>query len=478
MRGRGRRGVGDPLDRFLANLRSSPGHDSPSSSSSSSTPFTLSSSRDNTPSDVLSVISRDSQDGRHSRLSGGEVRGREERNSTPLRPPGRGEKGIRRTPFTVGLAGEVMGSRGLPYHRKFPLEQIKSASPGEARANESGKGKKSDLSVSFVHSEGELNPVLCEHPVDNREKKATQQPLQETVAASSPGEIRVRLTTRNKTRDGIDVIRLSNQSSSSSHSPREVDKPPSQDTTSASVGPHSFPSSLRDSPALAQHGRVAPVRRRLRVSSELGPARVITVSPAPLALSSDDKEAADDARSKEFTAQDSNDYAPIGEGATRSDKITELNLGEGEASTEEDMSPDATRPPPLESFISPSPSPPLPSSSLQTTPPPPPQTTPPSLPQTTPLHVKPGALPSDATDIGLTPRLFWDTGPPQPANVPPAARGKAQVGGSSVSPGGRTQLQISVPTGMTSSVGEESPPLSPAYSSDFEFSSISQPTFD
>ena len=404
------------------------------------------------------------------------MRGREERNSTPLRPPGRGEKGIRRTPFTVGLAGEGMGSRGLPYHRRFPLEQTKSASPGEARAQDSRKGKKSDLSVGFVHSEGELDPVLRGHPVDNREKKATQQPLQETVAASSPGEIRVRLTTRNKTRDGIDVIRISHrshQNSSSGHSPREVDKPPSQDTTSASVGPHSFPSSLSDSPALVQHGRVAPVRRRLRVSSELGPTRVITVSPAPPALSSDDKEAADDARYKEFTAQDSKDNTPIGNGATRSDKITELNLGEGEAPTEEDMSPDATRPPPLESFISPSPSPPL-----QTTPPPPPQTTPPSLPQTTPLHIKPGPLPSDATDIGLTPRSFWDTGPPQPANPPPAARGKAQVGGSSVSPGRRTQLQISVPTGITSSVGEESPPLSPAYSSDFEFSSISQPTFD
>ena len=449
MRGKERRGDGDPLDRFVAHLQSSPGHTSPSPSSSSSTPLTSCSSRDNTLSDVASVIPRDS--GENSRLSRGEVREGGERNSTPLKPTGKGgdRGGNRWTQFKE--TGEIVGSQKLPYHRKFPLEQNKSASPGEARAKDLGQGKKSDLSVSFSRSVGELNPVVCEH---RREKAAQQQAGLE--AASSPGEIRLR---HNKTRDGIDIIRISHQSSpTTSHSQRDPRRLP-QETTAASL---SFPSSLSDSPAITQPQQDPTVRRRLRVSSELGPPQVITVSPAVLPTLNDGKKGEDDAMSKQTIPESKSNTSSIGHEAGKED----LTEQDGGAEAQEDVSPDATRPPPLEIFLSPSPSPP---------PPPSPQTTPPSSPppptshtlETKARQLQPQGSSSD------TPRSFWDTELHQPSPTTAMER----VGSPG---GGRTQLQVSVPTGgtITSSLGEESPPLSPAYSSDFEFSSISQPTFD
>ena len=69
--------------------------------------------------------------------------------------------------------------------------------------------------------------------------------------------------------------------------------------------------------------------------------------------------------------------------------------------------------------------------------------------------------------------------------VPLADRDRDQIVETDVShdllPTG-TRMKVSVPTATVEEEGEESllssPAPSPAYSSDFEFSSISQPTFD
>ena len=489
MRGRGRRGADDrrdPLDRFLANLRSSPGHHS-SSSSSSSTPLTCSSSsRDHTLSDLPSLVTGDSDDQHSGSLSSGEVREREGRSSTPLRPTGGGggRKGaIRRPQLTVGVTGAAVGSQKLPYHRKFPLQQAKAASPGEARAKSSGespKGKKSDLSVSLAHSVGEVHPVLHEREMKDGKKAAARQPLAGSVAASSPGEIRVSLS-RNKTRDGIDIIRISHHhhnTSSGSIQP-EVNKPSSHSLdTTASLGPRSFPSSLSDSPSTQPQEEVT-ARRRLRVSSELRASHALTVSPAPPALSSG-KEAVDESKdTHRRSLRDSEKDIVFGpDMAAKSEKegvVTEQE-GRGEVvmdpPAEEGVSPDATRPPPLESLISPS----------SDTPPPslPPPPSPPSPSQAAPPQIKSGpsrGVTPSGPDGGLMPRSFWDTEPHHSPHYPPIPSETTRAG-SSLSPGARTQLQISVPTGTTVSAGEDSPPISPDYSSDFDFSSISQPIFD
>ena len=426
-----RRRVGrrrDPFDRFLANLRptSSP-------STNSSTPLSVS-SRDQTLSDLPSIAREDS-------LSSGEVRDRHKKSSTPLRPRESGRELASRGGKSIGEAGVSV----LPYHRRFPLEETKSASPGEVRAGER------KITESLVHSEGELHPDLRERA----KMKDVRRPLPSLVAASSPGEVRLR--PQNKTRDGIDVIRVSKRKSNSP-SKREGDTShgvPSQD--SAAFLPNSFPSSLSDSPSLAQphHSQEQQtVRRRLRVSSELVP--ILTVSPAPLAQTSERSTVDSDK-----VAESSNEPTPSG---SKRDEETVKCSEPGvecvsELPSEVEVSPDATRPPPLESLLQTSPS--------QETPPltpPPHQAEPPSN------HTKSEAvLPAIQSGIeGL--RSFWDS-----PHLPPLTSS-----GTQLSP--RTQLRVAVPTGMMSSVGEESSTTShapsPAYSSDFDFSSVSQPTFD
>ena len=468
MRQRERHG-GDPLDRFLANLRQ-PNLNTPSSlSSSSSTPLTVS-SQDNTLSDMASIARDES-------LSGGEVRERERKSSTPLRLPRRTSRGregnrkaIERDQKSIGE-----GARSaVPYHQKFPLKEAKSASPGEVGA-EIGerRRKKSDLTVSFACSAGELHPDLHKHP--EREARRT---LARLVTAASPGEMRAELSTGdNRTRDGIDVIRISQPRKGK----QEKGSGASQDDTSFLS--HSFPSSLSDPPSFTQQQhqqqqqqQQQSVRRRLRVSSELqSPADIVTVSPAPHAQQAEREDTSaglEAALVKVPTAERGGD----GQRAA-SDKACVEVVEMVELPAEVETSPDATIPPPLESLLqtsssSPdtSPSPPLPLQSLPRSPSP--AAKPPLSGQVAKSLVQDPQR-SSSNDL----RLFWDS--PTPLASPPHVGEERVRETATVSP--RTQLMVSVPTATASAEKEEesqltSPAPSPAYSSDFDFSSVSQPT--
>ena len=175
----------------------------------SSTPDTSSTptpptSGDNTLSDMPS-ISADNNSNNDEPISQGEARG-----VKSLAP-----KHLQATGEAMQVAGHSLGLVAppvVPYHVKFPLKKGEAVSPGEVRGRErvrKDRDKKHNLSVSFVHSEGEVNRVV-RGKTEPGKVGDKQQPLSRIALASSPGELRIR--TSNETRDGIDVIRVSRSS--------------------------------------------------------------------------------------------------------------------------------------------------------------------------------------------------------------------------------------------------------------------------
>ena len=250
------RGRGDPLDRFLSNLQAS----SPETSSTPTPPI----SEDNTLSDLPSLAGDDK-----SNTSCGEVKEKKKKKSTLIRPLNSKLVGEHHS------IGSVVGEATVPYHRKFPLGESKSASPGEIRSKSSvqlglvrdkGDGELGLLALS--HSEGQVHPTVHQRMRSSEEK--SKQPLPNVVSVSSPGELRVKLNTSNRTRNGVDVITVSKSSSPKSYSSfsrRDV-------SGSTSTPSHPILSSLTTS-----HSQPATTpSRRLRVREELEPARIIPVA--------------------------------------------------------------------------------------------------------------------------------------------------------------------------------------------------------
>ena len=467
-------GDGDPLERFLASLQSS----TPDTSSTPTPPT----SGDNTLSDMPSISAdnnnnNDDDDERHNNdepISQGEARGKK----------GLAPRHLQATGGAMQVAGHSLGlvDNGappvVPYHVKFPLEKGEAVSPGEVRGGErvrKDRGKKHNLSVSFVHSEGEVNRVV-RGKTEPGKVGDRQQPLSRIALASSPGELRIR--TSNETRDGIDVIRVSRSSHNSSYS--------------TSLHTHSSPTPPGVTP------------RRLRVSSELGPSRVLSVVTPALATNSMAKCSADESgqeRAPSSSTPDSREPAVIPRRPAAAPSV------DGFPPNEDKESPDSTRPPRLDSLLDTSSS----SSSPGVSPPRPLTLSEKSLEQQS-IVISGGTAGNRLSEDRVHLNSFWETQTPDitspfthravqrqqatPVDHTPLASSETRAQGTG---GGGKQLSetqvdekgtvfvptpsptrpqhtISIPTGTVE--GEPSPTHSPTYSTDFDFSSISQPTFD
>lgn len=427
-------------------------------------------------------------------LSHGEVK-EKDRQSTPVRT--QTMKDVRNhSPGSVGVS--------VPYHKKFPLEEGKSASPGEVRNNPpselagralKNREKKSDLSVSFAHSEGEVHPTVQQRR-GKRDGK-TKQPLPELTSAASPGELRIKFSTSNKTRDGIDVISISN-SSPNSYSSFSRNESSAIRSLSQKATPHTLPS-------LSSLTQPTATSKRRRVRGELGAARVIAVASSSATLGNKE-----------------DDVITIGK--------REPGMSEAAISTETphlstvdpspvdpELSPDVTRPPELDALLQTSSSsdmsPPTPLPELSTAQPPQSgELTEQKSPEKhetspSPLHsfwdIQSPRIPRFPTSIGTVVQEQKTLAAPPPPTaaetkqhiessrtsdaqaaqpnsdttnpvVPTGSDDKETRAGLAFNP--KAQLKISVPTATP--VEEESsltsPAPSPTYSSDFDFSSISQ----
>lgn len=396
----------------------------------------------------------------------------------------------------------------VPYHKRFPLVEGKSASPGEVRSNTqlalSGRAlkKRADLSVSFAQSEGEVHPTIRQR-TGKREKKA-EQPPPLLSSTASPGELRINLSTANKTRDGIDVIRISNSSPNSRSSRKDASS-----LTQKTAPPHTLPnlsplSSFTQPPATGN---------TVRVRAEMGSARLVTVAGSPATLNNEEQ------------ATEDNKEHEISKAATsaKSPQLTVLV-------PLPDLSHDGTKLPGLESPLhtSSSSSEILPNSSIAEhfTAAQPPKTGQPSERNSPEEH---GTC---SPSLGLKLHSFWDTESPRIPDLPTAGRvvqeskslappslpgvlqteqGKedrtslpsnvtdthatnasdmiiTRPNSDDVIPaagdrGGYTKVQLNISVPFTTAMKDDesaitSPVPSPTYSSDFDFSSISQPTFD
>ena len=411
----------------------------------------------------------------------------------------------------------------VPYHKRFPLKEGKAASPGEVRSNppsglaEGGvkrRKKKSNISVSFARSEGEVHQTVQKR-TDKRKDRDKKRPLPTVASASSPGELRIKLSTDNELRDGIDVIRISNSSpnSYSSFSTKQISHSPKM--------------------ALHTPSSPSPVQppARLRVRGEMGPARLVAVTSSPTAHGS---------KEKDDVIKEEDDVITIGGTQSRVAERVQPDLSTVvRTSLSPDFSPDATRLPGLDDLLQT-----LSSSSPGTSPPMP---LPEQLPESKDL-VEENLEEGHQSPLSPPPRLqlhsFWDTQSPRTPYVPTSQRTQETLAPPLPLGGGQTRLRlaegkethttqthttlllgipevhtpdsddviarpegataksvvvddvkdmradytinplptktrlnISVPTATT--VEEStSPTLSPTFSSEFNFSSISQPTFD
>lgn len=398
----------------------------------------------------------------------------------------------------------------VPYHKKFPLVEDKSASPGEVRSNTQsdvpGRAlkKRADLSVSFAHSEGEVHPTIRQE-TGKHEKKA-EQPPPELSTTASPGELRINLSTANKTRDGIDVIRISNSSPNSRSSRKDV-------SLTQKITPHPVPNLSPTQPPATSN--------RVRVRAEMGPARLVTVAETP--ATPDNREQATEG-SKEHEISEATT-------STKSPQLKVLTVVPSPAAP--DLSSDGTRPPGLESPLhtSSSSSDILLNTSLaeHSTAAQPSKTGQPSEQQNSPEKQDTSSPP-----LGLELHSFWDTKPPNlpttrygrvvqesktlappsfpdvlqteqgkenrtplPSNAPDTHAATAgdiitrpnsddvipAAGNRLVSNVSPTKLQLNISVPFTTAMKDNESPItspvpSPTYSSDFDFSSISQPTFD
>ena len=398
-------------------------------------------------------------------LSHGEVK---EREATPLRP-----------------LKEKKTSPSVPYHKQYPLQVGSGASPGEIRrdapSEEVGRSAKrrdkSDLSVSFAQSEGEAHPAVR----TARAAKTAKKSLPEFQPASSPGEIRLRLGTANKTRDGIDVISLSPRSSRSLGSEEKHSSELSRETLQTQ-------SSLSTPSPLLPHSRPAG-HKGLRVS-ELEPAQLVQVTSSLIGEASDD------------IVKAGSEGAP----GDRGEGSSIINDSKGVTPSESHPSAlvvpatiplDLPRPELDHLYLQTSTSF---SSSLSAKSPPPPSSPPDQQPK---KGLGSQGMPRGRHESSTTLQLhsFWDLGGHSPpagrvreGPAPAAAATRTEAGTqrptlATAASGGsgregeppsipalpvRTQLRVTVPTVPT----EEPSQTSPTYSSDFEFSSLSQPTFD
>ena len=167
-------GAIDPFEKFLSKLNSS----TPENSSNLTAPNTLSELEDNTLSEMPSIDKDD--------LSHGEV-------FRPVAtPPVKGQQ--RRQPKAIAP--------------KFHLGQQGHCSPGEVQRHPKPSGQDSTVTLSL--SKGEV-PLRVRARTGRRSKSVRVRGLNSAVVhlASSPGEIRMPSETRN----GIDVINISRNSS-------------------------------------------------------------------------------------------------------------------------------------------------------------------------------------------------------------------------------------------------------------------------
>ena len=477
----------DPLDRFLAKLQSS------SSETTSSTP-TPPTSGDNTLSDLPSIAGDE-----HS-LSHGEVK--QKNTSTPIQTQNTRKR---------HSIGSVDGPASVPYHQKFPFEEGKSASPGEVRHKQnplSGKrrDKKSDLSVSFAQSEGEVHAAVRRRP--QRREERSKQTLPSVMPVASPGELRI----RNKTRDGIDVISISKSSSPSCYSyssRKEISTSiTSQDTTPHTPSDPSTPG------------------RRLRVTDELRPARIVTVASS-FASHSDKRE---DELSKARVVT----VAPFLTSPSGSKAVSPQLVDSTAAhphTAEVNISPDVTQPPDLETLLQTSSS----SSDDNNASPPIPPTGRPTIQSLKRVENKSQEIHETTPSPQHQLASFWDTPTPRtphhftsssnkerkqeipteaaivlpdteieqhndkssllssvdtqdtnrdpkpPSNTTETPAVPTDDEGLEFIPSPtKTQLRVSVPTATAVEEGSPltSPAPTPSYSSDFDFSSVSQLTND
>ena len=460
-------------------------------------------------------------------LSHGEVR--DGKDSTPMQSL---KAQPARKKHSLGSVGA-----STPYHRQFPLQAGQSASPGEVRSNPpsefrrevSKRRDKSDLSVSFARSEGEVHSAVQQSK--RRPTEKAQRPLPELNLAASPGELRIKQGASNKTRDGIDVINIASSSPNSVSSISRKKERISSSTASlpSQKTPHtmSFHSTLSSSPA-----QPVSSSRRLRVS-ELEPARLIQVASSPAVLDDEDAVITLGSRPGPSPAVRQGEKFEASRAGGSLKKTQQPTL----SPVSSHVAPDTARPgfdSLLQTSSSSDLSPPSPShlsaaqpkdiepptkqrsqDNLKDTPSPPaPQlhsfwdTSPRSSPYLPASRVQQGKQPSSAPrsvsaesiqPVKHTPMatsLLGGQGtqaavsspthrPSSDSAKPLAGRDRDQIVETDVShdlsPTG-TRLKVSVPTATVEEEGEESllssPAPSPAYSSDFEFSSILQPTFD
>ena len=473
-------GGGDPLDRFLANLQST-------SPDTTSTPA-RSASGDNTLSDMPSISADDDDDENNDPVSQGEATKKKSSTSRHLK----GTADVKQQVAGHSI-GAVERSKATPYHVKFPFKKAISVSPGEVRSNDNSKlvrGKK-ELSVSFAHSEGEVNPVVQMKSGTRKEKNKRSLPTLES-SGSSPGELRIKL--KNKTRNGIDVINISHHSPNSHSSHSGANRSPS---TLSSLTP--------DTPPLPHPTSTTP--KRLRVTGEIGPSRVLSVTSAltnSVIANSDsinEDPSNDKASRRVLEAKDTSQFANTNsqkqlgtrppkrdyvsdntstffslppsqelattqaENAKSQEKhgVTALAMEEVRLNSFWDTQTPKTSSPHFHSSeravqMEQAASSLEPNNTVQT--------------QVLPLLSSPASRAEDTSQ---------DIGTREHSQAQKGATDKEKTGFVLNSSHTKTQHEISIPTGAVSVEKESSltsPAHTPTYSSDFEFSSISQPTFD